>query len=323
MPPPPVGVSAAHGQDRFENDAAVYKTLLESTKAIPWKIDWSTMQFAYVGPQIEELLGWEQGSWLTVEDWATRMHPDDRDYVVNFCVSQSKAGMDHEADYRALTKDGGYVWIRDVVHVVRKENGEVDSLIGFMFDISERKKTEEELIRLQVELERLSLTDGLTGISNRRMFDQRLETEWHDAKRSRKPLSLIILDIDYFKQYNDCYGHVGGDECLRSLAGVLKTVARRPRDVVARFGGEEFTLLLPETDETMARKLARECAEGITRLRIPHEKSSISPFVTASIGVETTVPDGETTPRDLVEEVDRMLYAAKHNGRNRIEAARL
>ena len=323
MPPPPVGVSAAHGQDRFENDAAVYKTLLESTKAIPWKIDWSNMQFAYVGPQIEELLGWEQGSWLTVEDWATRMHPDDRDYVVNFCVSQSKAGMDHEADYRALTKDGGYVWIRDVVHVVRKENGEVDSLIGFMFDISERKKTEEELIRLQVELERLSLTDGLTGISNRRMFDQRLETEWHDAKRSRKPLSLIILDIDYFKQYNDCYGHVGGDECLRSLAGVLKTVARRPRDVVARFGGEEFTLLLPETDETMARKLARECAEGITRLRIPHEKSSISPFVTASIGVETTVPDGETTPRDLVEEVDRMLYAAKHNGRNRIEAARL
>jgi len=323
MPPPPAGVSAAHGQDRFENDAAVYKTLLESTKAIPWKIDWSTMQFAYVGPQIEALLGWEQGSWLTVEDWVTRMHPDDRDYVVNFCVSQSKAGIDHEADYRALTKDGGYVWIRDVVHVVRKEDGEVDSLIGFMFDISERKKTEEELIRLQVELERLSLTDGLTGISNRRMFDQRLDTEWHDAKRSRKPLSLIILDIDYFKQYNDCYGHVGGDECLRSLAGVLKTVARRPRDVVARFGGEEFTLLLPETDETMARKLARECAEGIARLRIPHEKSSISQFVTASIGVETTVPDGETTPRDLVEEVDRMLYAAKHNGRNRIEAARL
>ncbi|MDE3073061.1 MAG: diguanylate cyclase [Pseudomonadota bacterium] len=306
-----------------ENDVAVYKTLLESTKAIPWKIDWSTMQFAYVGPQIEELLGWEQGSWLTVEDWATRMHPDDRDQVVNFCVSQSKAGVDHEADYRALTKDGGYVWIRDVVHVVRKENGEVDSLVGFMFDISERKKTEEELIRLQLELERLSLTDGLTGISNRRMFDQRLETEWNDARRSRKPLSLIILDIDYFKQYNDFYGHVGGDECLRSLAGVLKTVARRPRDVVARFGGEEFTLLLPETDEVMARKLAQECAQGIAGLQIPHKNSSASPFLTASIGVETTIPDGAATPREFVEEVDRMLYAAKRNGRNRIEAARL
>ena len=323
MPSPQANVTVAYGQDMVENDVAVYKTLLESTKAIPWKIDWSTMQFTYVGPQIEELLGWEQGSWLTVEDWATRMHPDDRDYVVNFCVSQSKAGVDHEADYRALTKDGSYVWIRDVVHVVRKENGEVDSLIGFMFDISERKKAEEELIRLKIELERLSLTDGLTGIGNRRMFDQRLEIEWNDSRRSRKPLSLIILDIDYFKQYNDFYGHVGGDECLRSLADALKTVARRPRDVVARFGGEEFTLLLPETDEVMARKLAEECAEGITRLQIPHKKSSVSQFVTASIGVKTTVPAGGTTPRDFVEEVDRMLYAAKHNGRNRIEAARL
>jgi diguanylate cyclase (GGDEF)-like protein/PAS domain S-box-containing protein len=323
MPSLQADAAVAYAQDMAENDVAVYKTLLESTKAIPWKIDWSTMQFAYVGPQIEELLGWEQGSWLTVEDWATRMHPDDRDHVVNFCVSQSKAGVDHEADYRALTKDGGYVWIRDVVHVVRKENGEVDSLVGFMFDISERKKTEEELIRLQLELERLSLTDGLTGISNRRMFDQRLETEWNDARRSRKPLSLIILDIDYFKQYNDFYGHVGGDECLRSLAGVLKTVARRPRDVVARFGGEEFTLLLPETDEVMARKLAQECAQGIAGLQIPHKNSSASPFLTASIGVETTIPDGAATPREFVEEVDRMLYAAKRNGRNRIEAARL
>ncbi|MDE2306819.1 MAG: diguanylate cyclase [Xanthomonadaceae bacterium] len=323
MPSLQADAAVAYAQDMAENDVAVYKTLLESTKAIPWKIDWSTMQFAYVGPQIEELLGWEQGSWLTVEDWATRMHPDDRDQVVNFCVSQSKAGVDHEADYRALTKDGGYVWIRDVVHVVRKENGEVDSLVGFMFDISERKKTEEELIRLQLELERLSLTDGLTGISNRRMFDQRLETEWNDARRSRKPLSLIILDIDYFKQYNDFYGHVGGDECLRSLAGVLKTVARRPRDVVARFGGEEFTLLLPETDEVMARKLAQECAQGIAGLQIPHKNSSASPFLTASIGVETTIPDGAATPREFVEEVDRMLYAAKRNGRNRIEAARL
>lgn len=306
----------------FENDAAVYKTLLESTKAIPWKIDWATMRFAYVGPQIEELLGWEQGSWLTVEDWATRMHDEDREFVVDFCVSQSKAGVDHEADYRALTKDGGYVWIRDVVHVVRKENGEVDSLIGFMFDISARKKAEEELISLQIELERLSLTDGLTGISNRRMFDQRLEAEWNDSTRNRKPLSLIILDIDYFKQFNDHYGHVVGDECLKSFASVLKTVARRPRDVVARFGGEEFTLLLPETDETTARRLAEECAHSIAGLQIPHEKSGISPFVTASIGVETKVADARTNPMSFVEQVDRMLYTAKHNGRNRIEAAR-
>ena len=133
----------------LDSDSAVYKTLLESTKAIPWKIDWPTMTFAYIGPQIEPLLGWSQESWVTAEDWATRIHPDDRDYVVNFCIAQSQAGVDHEADYRALTKENGYVWIRDVVHVVRNDQGEVEALIGFRFDISERKKTEEKLLALQ------------------------------------------------------------------------------------------------------------------------------------------------------------------------------
>ena len=133
-------------------DQAVYKTLLESTRAIPWKIDWKTMTFAYIGPQIETLLGWSQASWVSAEDWATRMHPDDREKVVEFCIAQSQNGVDHEADYRALTAAGDYVWIRDVVHVVRDDNGEVDSLIGFMFDISERKKTEEQLLTLQKQL---------------------------------------------------------------------------------------------------------------------------------------------------------------------------
>ena len=131
---------------QFNEDLSVYKTLLESTKAIPWKIDWATLQFSYIGPQIEKLLGWKPESWRSVEDWATRMHPEDRQWVVDFCVAQSQAGTDHEADYRALTQSGEYVWIRDVVHVVRKPDGEVDSLIGFMFDISERKATEEKTV---------------------------------------------------------------------------------------------------------------------------------------------------------------------------------
>lgn len=148
----------------MEKDSAVYKTLLESTKAIPWKIDWNTMKFVYIGPQIQDLLGWSPSSWVSVDDWVERMHPEDRETVFNFCVSQSQSGTDHEADYRALKKDGGYVWIRDVVHVVRKD-GAVDSLIGFMFDISERKKSESRLIHLQKELEELSFKDSLTGIA--------------------------------------------------------------------------------------------------------------------------------------------------------------
>ncbi|HEY8158185.1 MAG TPA: sensor domain-containing diguanylate cyclase [Methylobacter sp.] len=309
--------------DELNSDNAVYKTLLESTKAIPWKIDWASMKFAYIGPQIDPLLGWSQNSWVSAEDWAMRIHPEDREYVVNFCISQSKAGVDHEADYRALTKDNGYVWIRDVVHVVRNEKGDVDSLIGFMFDISERKKTEEKLISLQKELEALSFKDGLTGIANRRRFDSSLDTEWVSARRSNQPLSLIVLDIDFFKQYNDRYGHIQGDKCLTNVAQTLNLAAVRPRDIAARFGGEEFVLLLPETDESAALKVAERCHRLIEKLRIPHEKSAVSQFVTASLGVGTINPPAEMEPKNFIEAVDKLLYAAKQNGRNRIESGRL
>jgi len=309
--------------DKLNSDNAVYRTLLESTKAIPWKIDWASMKFAYIGPQIEPLLGWSQDSWASAEDWAMRIHPEDREYVVNFCISQSKAGVDHEADYRALTKENGYVWIRDVVHVIRNEKDEVDSLIGFMFDISERKKTEEKLISLQKELEALSFKDGLTGIANRRMFDSSLDTEWASAHRSNQPLSLIVLDIDFFKQYNDLYGHIQGDKCLANVAQTLNLAAVRPRDIAARFGGEEFVLLLPETDESAALKVAERCQRLIEKLKIPHEKSAVSQFVTASIGVGTINLPAEMEPKNFIEAVDKLLYAAKQKGRNRIESGRL
>ena len=301
-------------------DFAVYKTLLESTMAIPWKIDWATMRFAYIGPQIEPLLGWTQESWVSVEDWAARIHPDDRDNVVNFCVAQSIAGIDHEADYRALTRDRGFVWIRDVVHVVRNEQGEVDSLIGFMFDISERKRIEHELIKMQHKLEALSFEDGLTRTSNRRLFDQRLDAEWENACRRSQPLSMILLDIDHFKQFNDCYGHVRGDECLVTVAAALKQIGCRANDVVARYGGEEFVLLLPETDADTALELARRCQQSIEALAIPHEKSDCSLFVTASVGVGTVIPSAGAMSRDFCEVVDRRLYAAKQNGRNQIRS---
>ncbi|RVT95176.1 diguanylate cyclase [Sphingomonas crocodyli] len=301
-------------------DPAVYKTLLKSTKAIPWKIDWATMRFAYIGPQIEALLGWKQDSWISVEDWATRIHPDDRDYVVNFCVAQSQAGVDHEADYRALTPDGGYVWIRDVVHVERNADGGVDSLIGFMFDISERKKTEQELLQLQRDLEAMSFEDGLTRIANRRMFDNHLESEFGSAAKSGQPLSMIMLDIDHFKQFNDRYGHLQGDDCLRRVAAGLKSLATRPRDIVARYGGEEFVLLLPDTDAAAALDYARRCVAELAELQIPHESSSCGEFITASLGVGTVVPSEDMSAVGFTEQVDQMLYAAKRGGRNRIEA---
>ncbi|SFK52012.1 PAS domain S-box-containing protein/diguanylate cyclase (GGDEF) domain-containing protein [Sphingomonas sp. NFR04] len=299
---------------------AVYRTLLESTRAIPWKIDWATMRFEYIGPQIESLLGWPQDSWVSVEDWASRIHPDEREHIVNYCVAQSIAGLDHEADYRALTQDRGFVWIRDVVHVVRNADGEVDSLIGFMFDISERKRIEQELMKMQRKLEALSFEDGLTRIANRRRFDERLEACWDDARRTDRPLSMILLDIDHFKGFNDRYGHVRGDECLVSVAAALKKIGRE-QDVVARFGGEEFVLLLPETDEAAALDLARRCCQAIEALSIPNAASDCSPFVTASLGVGTVFPSDGQHARDFCESVDRLLYGAKQNGRNQLLCA--
>lgn len=303
----------------MEDDSTVYKTLLESTRAIPWKIHWSDLTFAYIGPQIEALLGWPRDSWKGIDDWASRIHEEDRERVVNFCVAQSKAGTDHEADYRALTRDGDYTWIRDVVHVVRNERGEVDSLIGFMFDINERKKTEQELVRLQKELEELSFKDGLTGVANRRMFDSIIDVEWVNARRNHQPLSVIMIDIDYFKQYNDCYGHIQGDDCLKQVAQTLAKVATRARDFLARFGGEEFVMVLPETDANAARMLAERCITMIRDEQIPHGQSDVGPYLTISLGVGTIIPLHDTQAKAFIEDVDRLLYKAKQNGRDRAE----
>ena len=301
-----------------EISSSVYKTLLESTRAIPWKIDWKTMQFAYIGPQIETLLGWSPESWVSVEDWADRMHPEDREWVVNFCVSQSQSGVDHEADYRALTSDGEYVWLRDVVHVLRDEDGEVEALVGFMFDISERKKTEQELAALQRKLEEYSFQDGLTGVANRRMFDKVMEESWYDALRQRRPLSLLLIDIDYFKQYNDLHGHLQGDECLRQVGEVLASAALRPKDFVARFGGEEFVMVLPETPAESAARVADRCRNLLLKKQIPHGDSRAGQLVTISIGVGTIVPGREDDLNTFLDDVDQKLYQAKRDGRNRV-----
>ena len=301
------------------HDSAVYRTLLESTKAIPWKIDWATMKFAYIGPQIEALLGWSPESWVSVEDWAMRIHHEDRENVVNYCVSQSYAGVDHEADYRARTKDDGYVWIRDVVHVVRNDKGEVEALVGFMFDISERKKTEEKLLNLQKELEALSFKDGLTNIANRRRFDSGFALEWERAREEGNPLSILLFDVDFFKQYNDLYGHIQGDNCLVEIGQILSMAVDGPRDLVARYGGEEFVIMLPDADANRARSIADRCHRLIRKQAIFHALSPHGKFVTVSIGGGTVVPVGQATPSDFIKAIDRQLYAAKSNGRNRTE----
>lgn len=313
-------MTSASGDSPFlSDDPNVYRTLLESTRAIPWRIDWDSMRFSYIGPQIEKVLGWSQASWISANDWAERIHEEDRQKTVDFCVSQSQQGVDHEADYRALTQDGDYVWIRDVVHVVRRPDGSVDSLVGFMFDISERKKAEDKILQLQEELHALSYQDSLTGLANRRMFDTLAEVEWAKARAVRHPLSLVLIDIDFFKQYNDYYGHPQGDACLKRVARVLEEAAQRPRDLCARLGGEEFALVLPEADETTAVRIAERCRKLLMREAIPHAESRIAGVVTVSMGIVTVVPGSQDSLSSLIAKADRRLYQAKAAGRNCIQ----
>jgi len=195
-------------------------------------------------------------------------------------------------------------------------------------DILEREQAENELRKakdaaenLAEKLTLLSSLDGLTEISNRRHFDESLHNEWSRASRNGTPVSLILTDIDYFKRYNDHYGHQAGDECLRTIAGVLRNFCRRGGDMAARYGGEEFAMLLPNTELKHAANMAERIRSEIVQLGIPHDASDTADVVTASFGVATLTPQRELRPELLVLTADRALYRAKDAGRNNIKTA--
>lgn len=169
------------------------------------------------------------------------------------------------------------------------------------------------------ELHRLSALDGLTNIANRRTFTQALEQEWLRSMRQDTPLSALLIDIDYFKQYNDCYGHQAGDDCLKSIASALSLAVQRPADVVARYGGEEFVILLPETDEIGAHAVAQKLQQIVATLCIPHAASPIGDTVSMSIGICTLTPGRGESSQRLIAGADRALYRAKASGRDRIK----
>lgn len=180
-------------------------------------------------------------------------------------------------------------------------------------DLLDTKKRLEDANR---NLETLAAADGLTGIPNRRSFDQRLDEEWRRAIRSRAPLSLLMIDVDEFKAYNDQYGHAVGDDCLRTIATVLGANLRRVADMVARFGGEEFAVILPDTDEASARMMAERLRSGVEGLRMQHGASKVSGVVTISVGGATVIPTSDGRLSELIEAADAELYEVKHAGRN-------
>ncbi|GAX61989.1 response regulator [Candidatus Scalindua japonica] len=188
-----------------------------------------------------------------------------------------------------------------------------DHLVISHQNITERKLAEEEI-------QRCSRLDGLTGLANRRFFNEFLNKEWRRCERLRQPLSLILLDVDHFKLFNDHYGHVAGDECLKKIGTVLNSYAKRPSDLSARYGGEEFALILGNIDIRESTQIANAILHSIRDLAIPHEYSNSFPGVTVSLGVTMTYPCMNKDETDLIKAADKSLYRAKENGRNRIFA---
>jgi diguanylate cyclase (GGDEF)-like protein len=202
------------------------------------------------------------------------------------------------------------------VRVTRFVVGDEVRIVVTHDDITQRKLAELKLQDANRLLAAQATTDGLTGLANRRCFDEELDREWKRHARSATPLSLLLIDIDHFKKYNDSLGHLAGDECLRAVAESIRASVCRPGDLVARYGGEEFAAILPETDRDGALAIAAKVGERLRLKGLPHAAPGAGPFVTLSIGCATMVPSGDA--EQLIERADLALYEAKAAGRDRV-----
>lgn len=236
------------------------------------------------------------------------------------------SGKTWHGDICNRNKSGEIYWVDTTIAPIKDVNGEIERYVSVRIDITEQKKYEnevnkayEELAQANHKLQRISRTDGLTKIANRRYFDETLTSEISKLSRTNMPLTLILCDIDYFKNYNDFYGHVKGDDCLQQVAQAINSSFFRDSDLVARYGGEEFSVILSNVNEKTAIILAERLRSNIEKLKLEHEDSTVAKIVTISIGVTTLFPDKDTSSQKIIENADKALYIAKNKGRNNVQ----
>lgn len=313
------GLPASRDNDLVA-DAAMYRVMIENTIDIIVRYDLSRRR-TYISPSCREVLGYEPAEMLA-SDPAEVIHPDDYPSIHPIFTSLSPSRPRLQLAFRMRRKDGNYVWIEAHYRCLPDNLG----YLAMLRDVTPRKRAEIQLTEANARLAALNRTlhawakqDGLTGLVNRRHFDALLDREFRRAARRQLPLSVLLLDADRFKTYNDHYGHLAGDECLRRISRTMKEMLRRPGDEAARFGGEEFAVLLPATDNDGARHMAERIRNAVMSMSIEHRGSDTG-TVTVSIGASSMVPRiPANTPIDLVDAADRALYRAKSGGRNRVE----
>jgi diguanylate cyclase (GGDEF)-like protein/PAS domain S-box-containing protein len=293
-----------------------YRLLAEHSTDVIMRID-RTLRCRYVSQASILVLGYDCSELVDckAEDW---LHPEDWLCLAEI-IEQAQTGQGNaEATYRVRHKAGHYIWIEARYSFVVQDGG----FVVVLRDISKRKVAEVQLKAANAELAKLAGSDGLTELANRRRFDEALDAECRRATRHQGSVSLLLLDVDRFKPFNDRYGHQAGDECLRQVAACIGTTVDRPTDLAARYGGEEFALMLPETDEAGAAHIAELARKAVEALGIPHEgNAECGGVVTVSVGCATLISnqdDASLSGSILVAEADRTLYEAKRLGRNRV-----
>jgi len=217
---------------------------------------------------------------------------------------------------RLKRRNNSYIWAFCYAKTTKNEFGRIDGFNGFSIDISTMVRTEQALKEANEKLKLISVIDGLTQIPNRRKFDEYLASEWDRHIRGKNQLSMILCDIDFFKYFNDNYGHQAGDDCLKKVANTIHDCPQRSSDLTARYGGEEFAVILPNTDLNGAKMIAERIRTSVKNLKIEHDKSTVDKYVTLSLGIATTAPGYGNSAEELVALADKAMYEAKENGRN-------
>ncbi len=282
-----------------------------------WELDLATMRYDWT-EQVFRIHELEPGPTPRLEEAMSHYPPEGRPALTAAIEAGARDGTPWDLELPFVTAKGHPRWVR-AQGVAVCEDGKPVRLLGAFQDITEKKNNALELHRLNEELTRLSTTDALTDVGNRRLFDQTLKSEWLRAARRQSTIGLLMIDVDHFKEYNDHYGHPAGDAVLRQIARIVGDSVRRGGELVARYGGEEFALLLPGADLDAARAAAERCRQRVINAKIEHRASATSAWLGVSIGVASQVALPNVDCSVLVEIADAALYRAKRCGRGRIE----